>query len=46
MVYFPNCQIQIFEEQENSDEYDEYTGELKTEWVLIDTLPVDFQRLN
>ena len=45
MVYFPNCQIQIYEEQE-SDEYDEYTMEHKSEWVLIDTLSVDFQRLN
>ena len=45
MVYFPNCHIQIYEEQE-SDEYDEYTGESKSEWVLIDTLFVDFQRLN
>ena len=46
MVYFPNCTIQIFEEQENNEEYDEYTGELKSEWVLIDTLSADFQRLN
>lgn len=45
MVYFPNCYIQIFEEQQNHDEYDEYTGEPKSEWVLIDTLFVDFQRL-
>ena len=45
MVYFPNCTINIYEEQE-SDEYDDYTGELKSEWVLVDTLPVDFQRLN
>ena len=46
MVYFPNCTIQIFEEQENNEEYDEYTGEPKSEWVLIDTLNADFQRLN
>ena len=35
MVYFPNCYINIYEEQE-SDEYDDYTGEHKSEWVLID----------
>jgi len=46
MVYFPNCYIQIFEEQENDEEWDKYTGEPKTEWVLIDTLYVDFQRLS
>ena len=45
MVYFPNCYIQIFEEQENYEEYDKYTGEPKSEWVLTDTLFVDFQRL-
>lgn len=45
MVYFPNCRINIYEEQE-SDEYDDYTGELKSEWILVDTLSVDFQRLN
>lgn len=44
MVYFPNCQIKIYEEQE-SDEYDDYTGEKAKIWVLIDTLSVDFQRL-
>lgn len=44
MVFFPNCQIEIYEEQENS-EYDEFTGEPKKEWVLIDNLLVDFQRL-
>ena len=42
MVYFPNCQIEVYEEQETSDEY---TGERKSEWVLIDSLPADFQRL-
>lgn len=45
MVYFPNCIIQIYEEREFEGEYDDYTGELKTQWVLIDTLPVDFQRI-
>ena len=45
MVYFPNCKIQIYEEQE-SDEYDDFTGEKKKIWVLIDNLPVDFQRLS
>ena len=44
MVYFPNCQIEIYEEQE-TNEYDEYTGELASDWVLIDSLDVDFQRL-
>lgn len=44
MVFFPNCQLEIYEEQESGD-YDEYTGEPKSEWVLIDSLPVDFQRL-
>ena len=46
MVYFPNCQIKIYEEQEKIGEYDEYTGEYKKVWTLIDTLPVDFQRLS
>ena len=45
MVYFPNCTIEIYEEQESS-EYDEYTGEKASEWVLIDTLRADFQRLS
>ena len=45
MVYFPNCHINIYEEQE-LDEYDDYTGEKKQTWVLVDTLPVDFQRLS
>lgn len=45
MVYFPNCQIEIYEEQE-TEEYDDYTGELKSEYILIDKLHVDFQRLN
>ena len=44
-VFFPNCKIEIYEEQE-SDEYDEYTGELEKIWTLIDTLDVDFQRLS
>lgn len=46
MVYFPNCQIQIYEEQQDNEEYDEYTGEPKSKWVLTDTVPADFQRIS
>lgn len=45
MVYFPNCWIEIYEEQESID-YDQYTGEKKKIWSLIDKLYVDFQRLS
>lgn len=45
MVYFPNCWIEIYEEQE-SNEYDNFTGEKQKVWTLIDTLYVDFQRLS
>ena len=42
MVYFPNCEIEIYEPSE-TPEICCYTGELKDTWTLITIVEADFQ---